>query len=127
MVKKNLKNALKAHEARKAQASKILAAEEAAKRKAISVRTGKQPKRQRRATNEAPKSYTRPFRSDDTILLVGEGEPLPLIAACRLLIVERQAISPLHIRSSWRRINTAQTCYLQRHWIVRKSVMQSEE
>lgn len=73
MAKKNLKHALRAHEAKKLQASKVKSIEEAAKRKAISIRTGKQPKSKRKG-EQAAKSLTNPFRKEDTILLVGEGE-----------------------------------------------------
>ena len=74
MVKKNLKHALRAHEARKAQAGKVKALEEAAKRKAISVKSGKQPNRQKKS-EDGSKKHVQPFLQEDTILLVGEGEP----------------------------------------------------
>jgi hypothetical protein len=78
MVKRNLKHALNVHQAKKVQANKIKAAdkaaEEAAKRKAISIKSGKQPKRQKKKSERSIKTYTRPFLKEDTILLVGEGE-----------------------------------------------------
>jgi 25S rRNA (uracil2634-N3)-methyltransferase len=73
MAKKNLKNALRAHEAKKVQQSKVKAVEEALRRKALSIKTGKQPKKQRKQLNQTIKSYVKPFRKEDTILLVGEG------------------------------------------------------
>ncbi|UZJ56842.1 hypothetical protein CBS101457_006162 [Exobasidium rhododendri] len=72
MAKKNLKNALRAHEAKKLQADKLKAVEEAAKRKAISIRTGKQPSSKKKSS-QAARSHVRPFSQEDTILLVGEG------------------------------------------------------
>lgn len=78
MVKRSLKHALGVHQAKRAQANKIKAAdkaaEEAAKRKAISIKSGKQPKRRKKKSQHGSKVYTRPFLRNDTILLVGEGE-----------------------------------------------------
>jgi hypothetical protein len=76
MVKKNLKHALRAHEAKKAQVNKLKAVEEAVKRKALSIKSGKQPSRQKKKSEHSIKTYVRPFLKDDTILLVGEGEHL---------------------------------------------------
>lgn len=75
MAKKNLKSALRAHEAKKSQAAKLKTVEEAAKRKAASFRPGNQhSRRQRKEGGQNSKTYVQPFRRDDTILLVGEGE-----------------------------------------------------
>lgn len=86
MVKKNLKHALKSHETRKAQAVKAQAIEDAAKRKASSIRVGKQSKKRKRQIEEQKqrKVYVQPFERDDTVLLVGEGERshVPVYCCC---------------------------------------------
>lgn len=85
MAKKTLKNALKNHEARKAQEARAKAAQEAANLKANHVKAkasgavSKKKKRQHAfssSTDAAPvlgKERTKLFQPDDTILLVGEG------------------------------------------------------
>jgi hypothetical protein len=73
MAKKNLKHALRKHEARVIQENKVKAAEEAAKRRAISIRSGKKP-RAKGKDGQITKSFIQPFAPQDTILLVGEGE-----------------------------------------------------
>lgn len=105
MAKKNLKNALKAHEAKRSQAAKLKAVEEAAKRKAASIRPGNHHvKRQKKVErDQKSKKYVQPFRQEDTILLVGEGEITTRIFFKALLVCTAhpyfccQAISPLHI------------------------------
>lgn len=99
MVKKNLKHALRAHEEAKKKASKLQAAQEAAKRKALSIKFGKQPKRQRKENEQHQKEvHVRPFEKHDTILLVGEGERYEmngdLLVVCTLTSRGIQATSP---------------------------------
>ncbi|MCO5585043.1 hypothetical protein L7F22_038975 [Adiantum nelumboides] len=93
MAKKNLKNAFRAHEAKKTQALKEEKVKEAAQRKAISIKNGagtnkkkkneavsngKEAKEQNKhVINSSTEKVKRPrinmFQQNETILLVGEG------------------------------------------------------
>lgn len=139
MAKKNLKSALKAHEAKKSQAARARLAEEAAKRKAASIRGGGSPRdkstlgngrrglgsgsgaavRRERGGRSQPdvdassgasavgkaKQVPRAFEKDDTILLVGEGEPgwasglVTLASHCALRCSAKATRLTLHSRN----------------------------
>lgn len=125
MAKKNLKNALRAHEARKSQAIKEQKVREAGQRKVASIKNGSSnkkkkrlengPKDRERATREEkdnsnkPNTPSRPqikmFQQNETILLVGEGN----FSFTKSLLQSPHNHSPSHILAT--AFDDEQQCY----------------